>query len=87
MRTTAASGPGETPETRDYDPARTLPRSGLLESGSQGCLAPGPHNTPHAGPHGAFPPDWKGHPSVAPPQLVTTQAAIAVSPGQVQYDP
>ena len=33
------------------------------KSGSQGCLAPGPHNTPHAGPHGAFPPDWKAHPS------------------------
>ena len=34
----------------------------LGESGSRGCLTPSPHNTPHAGPHGAFPPDLKGHP-------------------------
>jgi len=42
--------------------AATLVACGQQESGSQGCLAPGPHNTPHAGPHGAFPSDWKGHP-------------------------
>jgi hypothetical protein len=32
------------------------------ESGRRGCLALGSHNTPHAGPHGAFPPDRKGRP-------------------------
>ena len=31
MQTTAASGSGEPPESGDYDEARTLPRSGLLE--------------------------------------------------------
>ena len=37
-------------------------RSPVAQSGSRGCLAPSPHNTPHAGPHGAFPSDLKGHP-------------------------
>ncbi len=32
------------------------------QSGSRGCLAPSPHSTPHAGPHGALPPDWKACP-------------------------
>jgi hypothetical protein len=57
------------------------------QSGSRGLLTPGPHNTPHAGPHGAFPSDWKGNSAEVPPKLVTMQAAMTVSPGQVHYDP
>lgn len=30
-----------------------------------GCLAPSPHSTPHAGPHGALPPELKGHRQMA----------------------
>jgi predicted metal-binding membrane protein len=29
------------------------------QSDSRGCLTPSPHNTPHAGPHGAFPSRFK----------------------------
>ena len=32
------------------------------QSGKGRLLTGPPHNTPHAGPHGAFPPDLKGHP-------------------------
>ena len=42
------------------------PRSGSVQSGRRGLFSPGSHSTPHAGPHGALPPDWKGHRRMTP---------------------
>jgi len=36
--------------------------SGIAQSGCRGYFSPGSHSTPHAGPRGALPPDWKGSP-------------------------
>ena len=35
------------------------------QSGRRGFFSPGSHSTPHAGPHGALPPDWKRQPLMA----------------------
>jgi len=45
----------------------------LMQSDSRGFFSPGLHNTPHAGPHGAFPSEFKG------PVMVTFNAGYATS--------
>jgi hypothetical protein len=49
--------------------------------------SPGSHNTPHAGPHGAFPSRVKAGPRQPAPKLVTTTDAIEASPVRCTVPP
>ena len=40
--------------TRSIDSIEWMFQENLSQSGSRGFFSPSPHNTPHAGPHGAF---------------------------------